>query len=108
VGPGGRIYLTSSSNELYAVNPDGTVAWTYSAEPEEKREVHFSSPATIDAAGVLYLGTQEGELFAVNHDGTLRWRLLLPEGGMILVGPALGGDGTLYVGAGSNLYAVGQ
>jgi outer membrane protein assembly factor BamB len=102
------IYLTSSSNELYAVNPDGTVAWTFSAEPEGEREVHFSSPATIDATGVLYVGSREGELLAVNPDGTLRWRLFLPEGGMILVGPALGGEGTLYVGAGSNLYAVGQ
>jgi outer membrane protein assembly factor BamB len=108
VDPGGRIYLSASSNELYAVNPDRTVAWTFSAEPEGEREVHFSSPATIDAAGVLYVGTREGELFAVNPDGTLRWRLFLPEGGMILVGPALGSDGTLYVGAGSNLYAVGQ
>lgn len=108
VGPGGRIYLSSSSNELYSVKPDGTLAWTFSAEPEGEREVHFSSPATIDAAGVLYVGTREGGLFAVNPDGTLRWRLFLPEGGMILVGPALGGDGTLYVGAGSNLYAVGQ
>jgi len=108
VGPGGRIYLSFSNNEFYSVNPEGTVAWTFSAEPEGEREVHFSSPATIDAAGVLYVGTREGELFAVNPDGTLRWRLFLPEGGMILVGPALGGDGTLYVGAGSNLYAVGQ
>jgi outer membrane protein assembly factor BamB len=108
VGSGGRIYLTASSNELYAVNPDGTVAWTFSAEQEGEREVHFSSPATIDAAGVLYVGTREGELFAVNSDGTLRWRLLLREGGMVLAGPALGSDGTLYLGAGSNLYAVGQ
>ncbi len=108
LGAGGRVYLTSNSNELYALNPDGTVAWTFMAEPEEEREVHFSSPVTIDGALVLYAGTREGELFAVNPDGTLRWRSLLPEGGMILVGPAVGSDGTLYVGAGSNLYAVGQ
>jgi outer membrane protein assembly factor BamB len=57
---------------------------------------------------VLYAGTREGELFAVNADGALRWRFLLPEGGMILVGPAIGTDGTLYLGAGSNLYAIAQ
>jgi outer membrane protein assembly factor BamB len=108
LGAGGRVYLTSNSNELYALNPDGTVAWTFVAQPEEDREVHFSSPVTIDGALVLYAGTREGELFAVNPDGTLRWRSPLPEGGMILVGPAIGSDGTLYVGAGSNLYAVGQ
>ncbi len=108
LGSGGRIYVTSSSNELYALNPDGTVAWTFSAEPQEEREVSFSSPLTLDGAGVLYAGTREGELFAVNPDGTPRWRFLLPEGGMILVGPAMGTDGTLYLGAGSNLYAIGQ
>ncbi len=107
LGSGGRVYLTSNSNELYALNPDGTVGWTFIAEQEE-REVHFSSPLTLDGAGVLYAGTREGELFAVNPGGTLRWRFSLPEGGMVLVGPAIGADGTLYVGAGSNLYAVGQ
>jgi outer membrane protein assembly factor BamB len=108
LGIGGRVYVTSNSNEVYALNPDGTVAWTFSAEPEGEREVHFSSPVTIDGALVLYAGTREGELFAINPDGTLRWRLPLPEGGMVLIGPAIGNDGTLYVGAGSNLYAVGQ
>ena len=108
LGLGGRIYVTSSSNELYALNPDGTVAWTFSAEPQGERGVSFSSPITLDGAGVLYAGTREGELFAVNPDGTLRWRFPLPEGGMILVGPALGTDGTLYLGAGSNLFAIAQ
>jgi outer membrane protein assembly factor BamB len=108
LGTGGRIYVTSNSNELYALNTDGTVAWTFTAEPEGEREVHFSSPVTIDSALVLYAGTREGELFAINPDGTLRWRFPLPEGGMVLIGPAIGSDGTLYVGAGSNLYAVGQ
>ncbi len=108
LGRGGRIYLTSSSDELYALNVDGTLVWTFSAEKEEEEEVHFSSPVTLDGASVLYVATKEGEVFAVNPDGSLRWRFPLPEGGMALVGPAIGRDGTLYVGAGSNLYAVGQ
>ena len=84
------------------------MAWTFAAEVEEEKEVHFSSPATIDGTLVVYAATREGEVFAINPDGSLRWRFQLPEGGMVLVGPALGSDGTLYVGAGSNLYAVGQ
>jgi outer membrane protein assembly factor BamB len=108
LGKGGRVYVTSNSNELYAIKVDGTTAWVFSAEAEGEREVHFSSPITIDGAGILYAGTREGELFSVNLDGSLRWRFALPEGGVVLVGPAIGRDGTLYVGAGSNLYAVGQ
>lgn len=108
LGPGRRVYLSANSNELYALNPDGTRAWTFAAEQEGEREVHFSSSVTVDGARVLYAGTREGEVFAVNPDGTLRWRFHLPEGGMVIMGPAIGADGTLYVGAGSNLYAVGQ
>ncbi len=108
LGPGGRIYLSANNDELYAHNPDGTRAWAFAAEQEGQREVHFSSSVTVDGARVLYAGTREGELFAVNPDGTLRWRVYLPEGGIVIVGPAIGADGTLYVGAGSNLYAVGQ
>ncbi|TKJ28100.1 MAG: hypothetical protein CEE40_12455 [Chloroflexi bacterium B3_Chlor] len=108
LGAGGSVYLTSNTNEIYALNPDGTLAWTFTAEEEDEREVHFSSPITLDGARVLYAGTREGELFAVNPDGSLRWRFSLPEGGMVLVGPAVGPDGTLYVGGGSNLYAIGQ
>lgn len=108
VGPGGRVYLTSNSNEFYALNTDGTLAWTFAIEQEEDRNVHFSSPVVVDGGRVSYVGTREGELFAVNRDGTLRWRFALPEGGMILVGPAIGADGTLCVGAASNLYAVGR
>ncbi len=108
LGRRGRVYLTSNSNELYALDPDGTLGWTFSAEEEEEKKVHFSSPITLDGASVMYVGTEEGELFAVNPDGSLRWRFPLPEGGAVLVGPAIGRDGTLYLGAGSNLYAVGR
>jgi len=108
LGIGGRIYVASSANELYALDADGTVAWTFSAEAQAEREVHFSSSATLDGTFVLYAGTREGEVFAVNPDGGLRWRTQLPESGASLFGPALGSDGTLYVGAGSNLYALGQ
>ncbi len=107
LGPGGRIYVISSSNELYALNPDGTVSWTFAADAEGEEEVLFSSPVTVDGALVLYAGTRGGDLLAINPDGTLRWRFHLPDGGMVLIGPAIGSEGTLYVGGGSSLYAVG-
>ncbi len=108
LGRAGRVYLTSNRNELYTVDSGGALIWTFSAQEEEDKEVHFNSPITLDGARVLYVGTKEGELFAVNPDGSLRWRFPLPEGGAVLIGPAVGSDGTLYVGAGANLYAVGR
>jgi outer membrane protein assembly factor BamB len=108
LGPEGTLYVTSSENELYALSREGALVWAFSAQFEEEREVHFSSPATIDSEGMLYVGTREGEVLAIGPDGSLLWRSLLPEGGMILVGAAIGSDGTLYVGAGSNMYAIAQ
>lgn len=108
LGRGGRVYLTSNGSEVYALDHDGNLIWTFAAEVQDEREVHFSSSVTVDGATVLYAGTREGELFAINPDGSLRWRFALPEMGMVPAEAVIGADGTLYVGAGSNLYAVGQ
>ncbi len=108
LGRGGRVYLTSNGSEVYALDHDGNPIWTFAAEVQDEREVHFSSSVTVDGATVLYAGTREGEVFAINPDGSLRWRFGVPEIGMVPGEAAIGADGTLYVGAGSNLYAVGQ
>jgi len=108
LGSEGRLYVTSSADELYALDRDGTLAWTFTAEAEGGEEIQFSSPVTTDGQGVLYVGTREGALYSVAPGGTMLWSLPLPDGGMALLGPALASDGILYLGAGSNLYAVGR
>jgi len=86
-------------DRLYAINPsDGSVKWTF----DPGGVIEGGTPCnSID--GTIIFGTQigeldGGELIAVNPDGTLRWRIMLAEM-YIESAPAIGSDGTVYVGS---------
>lgn len=91
----GTIYVSSTNDNIYAVNPDGTEKW---------RAVYGTWSATAIAIGdddtVYFSGENgaEGVLIAYNPvDGTEKWRKALPakanQGG-----PSIASDGTIYVG----------
>ncbi|MFK7846942.1 MAG: PQQ-binding-like beta-propeller repeat protein [Rhodothermales bacterium] len=99
IAPDGTIYIGSLDNNLYAINPTGTLKWTL-----DTGDQIFSSP-TIGPDGTIYIGSRSGQLFAVNPDGTIRW--VAATEGEILSSPAVGPDGVVYVGATDNrLYAL--
>ena len=93
IGLDGTIYV--GSNSIYAFNPDGTLKWQYTPE----LGVMCSSLA-LDACGGLYFGTtwdvSRSYFYALNPDGLLKWRYF--TGNMIESSPAIGKDGTIYVG----------
>jgi len=106
-GPDGTIYFgvevgtsssTSASGRLFALNPNGSQKWVFTAP-----DWVDSTPA-IGSDGTVYFGCWDGLLYALRPDGSKRWELKL--GSFIASSPAIGSDGTLYVGAGSNLAAV--
>ncbi|WP_298344250.1 PQQ-binding-like beta-propeller repeat protein [uncultured Algibacter sp.] len=91
----GTIYVSSTNDNVYAINPDGTEKW---------RAVYGTWAATAIAIGedgtVYFAGENgsEGVLIAYNPaDGTEKWRKTLPakanQGG-----PAIAPDGTIYLG----------
>ena len=107
----GTIYV--GGNDLYAVNPNGTIKWTF--DPGNQRTIQYSSPA-ISAEGTIYFGTNigevsGGEIIAVNPDGTEKWRKKISIDGWIDSSPAIGEDGTVYIGSatghGGYLHAFG-
>ncbi|MFB6345077.1 MAG: PQQ-binding-like beta-propeller repeat protein, partial [bacterium] len=100
IGPGNKIYFGSRDQHLYALNPDGTPAWS-----EELDDWILASPA-VDAAGNVYVGTVEGTLYSYTSDGTKRWSK--SYGNKITSSPALTTSGNyLYVGSwDGNLYKV--
>ena len=52
------------------------------------------------------MGSGDNNLYAFNPDGTLKWSYTTGEG--VLSSPAIGSDGTIYVGSwDKNLYAIG-
>jgi outer membrane protein assembly factor BamB len=99
------------NGHVYAINPDGTLKWDF------KTLGDVDSSAAIGADGTIYIGSDyatgaygddktvwitigsatTGYLYAINPNGTLKWFTDLF--GDVKSSPAIGGDGTIYVGS---------
>jgi outer membrane protein assembly factor BamB len=90
IGLDGTIYFGSMNDTLYALNPNGTLKWSFSTN----RDI-YSSPA-IGSDGTIYFGSYDNYLYALNPDGSLKWRY--DAGTSIHSSPAIGQDGTIYFG----------
>jgi outer membrane protein assembly factor BamB len=102
IGQDGTVY--AGYRTLHAVDPmNGSVKWTFDIDGTLRGGTPCNS---VD--GTIYVGTSDGgELIAINPDGTLKWRKSI---GTCESAPAIGSDGTVYVGAGGDdgyLYAFG-
>jgi outer membrane protein assembly factor BamB len=86
----GTIYFGSLNDTLYALNPNGTLKWSYSTNGDI-----YSSPA-IGSDGTIYFGSYDNYLYALYPDGSLKWRY--HAGTSVHSSPAIGSDGTIYFG----------
>lgn len=109
---GGAVSFGDNDGRVYTV--DGTTGSgkvvVGAADPKSARSsvgVGVWTAPVSDAAGDLYVGTASGRVEGYRSDGT---RLFdLDTGSTVDSYPALGGDGTLYVGSNSGtLYAIGS
>jgi len=95
----GKIYFGCMDKYVYALNPDGNLAWRYYTD----RWIVTSSPS-FGTDGTVYIGAG-GILLAFNPDSTLKWSQDL--GAWIHPTPVIADDGTIYVGNdGGYLYAI--
>lgn len=85
----GVLYITSSSNGLYAVYPNGTLKWHQNLIGFQE----YSPCIGID--GTIYAGTNE-RFHAFYPNGTLRW--ILPVEKEFTSKPVVDSNGTIYVG----------
>lgn len=88
----GTVYVANTDHELYAINPDGSLRWSYDTGSI------MTSPA-IGADGTLYCGTLDpyNELLALNPDGSFKaW---YPLGDVVRDSPTVGPDGIVYAGS---------
>ncbi len=92
LAPDGTLYLSAGDNRVHAVNPDGSIKWTYlmGAGPTY-------SGCAVAPDGTVYVGNNDRNLYAINPDGTEKWKYL--TGGTIATTPAVGADGAAYVGS---------
>ena len=113
IGEDGTIYFGAgwhfmfpSDLNLYALNPDGTLKWSYA--PPSGKGGFFSSPA-LGPDSTVYLTSLDGNLYAIQDMGTYgeaRWITYL-DYSFAMSSPAIGADGTVYAGSPSfNFYAV--
>jgi len=88
IGDDNTIYV--SAEKFYALNPDGSLKWSY--DPGS----YVAGPPAIAKDGTLYFPSTD-YLYAVNSDGSLKWQAqghsAYPPGSS----PAIGKDGTIYI-----------
>lgn len=99
IGYDGTIYAGNTNFNYYAINPDGTLRWTYPTSANA-----WSLGALADD-GTIYWGSNDTYIYAVTPDGQQKWakRTL----GFVAASAAVGADGTVYIGSfDSYLYAL--
>jgi outer membrane protein assembly factor BamB len=112
IGPDGTIYFSGTWNGLvHAVRPDCSLRWTYTAGAG----ILWSSPAISPNCNpsqiencTLYIGDTKGRLHAINAaTGVKRWNKPLKLQGLNRSSsPAIGADGTIYMGTTAGVSAV--
>jgi outer membrane protein assembly factor BamB len=91
IGADGTVYIGSADNFIYAVNEAGVLKWKFKTKGAVESSVALRS-------SIVYVGSFDQTLYAVNLDGSLKWACQTE--GPIGSAPALGADGTIYVGVG--------
>ncbi len=86
----GTVYFGSDDKNLYALNQDGMLKWQFYIDASI-----IYSPA-LDSHGNIYFTTLHGYIYALKPDGTLNWRFYTWR---TQTAPAIGFDGTIYVGS---------
>jgi outer membrane protein assembly factor BamB len=103
---GNRLYVGSDDGNLYAVDATtGTVAWVFHTDGPI-----VSSPAVAigGAEPVIVVGSNDGNVYFVLDSGaTATPMVTFPIGEAVRSSPAIGSDGTVYVGADDGrVYAI--
>jgi len=98
--------FTNPNATFWALNPNGTVLWSTTI-PRPDGQTDIYSSAAIGMNGTIYFGGghDDRKLYALHPNGTIAWSYL--TGSLIDSSPAIGKDGTIYVGSSDGkLYAI--
>jgi outer membrane protein assembly factor BamB len=105
VGTDGSVYVGDEEGRIYAIARNGKLRWTFDTGGPV-----YSAPA-VSNDGQIYVCSADGTMRALGSEGTELWlaRTGTLDGtdGVIMASPAIGADGTIYVGGvyDANLYA---
>jgi len=103
VGRDGTVYFSfSNTNRTNAVSANGSLLWAFEMGTARSDDL---APAVSDE-GIVHIAAG-GCLFALWPNGTMRWRYDVD--GKFLSNPAIGMDGTIYIGCDDEcLHAIGS
>jgi len=110
IAPDGTVYISSFLRFFYALNPDGSLKWSYETGGPIYSTPVVAEDGTIficsgDYASNSYSGPNHYYLYALNSDSTLKWRY--ETEGPVESSPAIATNGTIYIGDKyGNLYAI--
>jgi len=92
----GTLYIGSRDGAVYALNPDGTLKWRFELEGLSGHEPLVMSTLAVGEDGAIYVPGWYSNFYALNPDGQRLWEHIW---GGFAYHPAIGTDGTIYVGA---------
>jgi outer membrane protein assembly factor BamB len=101
VAPDGTILFGSMDRSFYALWPNGTLRWSALTGDVIK----YCSPA-VTAENVVYFGSYDNLLYAVTTAEQFLWAY--DTGHVVRSSPAIGPDGRIYLGTGSDLLCLGS
>ncbi len=98
IGDEGIIYIGSTDDHLYAIQPDGTQKWRFDTGG------NVTQPPAIADDGTIYVGTTDGKVVALNPNGSVKWTFDSGIGDDVTGPMAIAADGTIYapIGGSSN------
>src|SRR5207245_2799295 len=70
-GLDGAIYIGGESSNLYAIDQNGSLDWTFRMSP-----TGVSAPL-VGPDGTVYVASSDTNLYAINPNGGLRWKVEL-------------------------------
>jgi outer membrane protein assembly factor BamB len=98
IGPDGTIYFADSGGVVYALNrEDGSEKWRFDVSTDTGSITPIQSSPVVDRQGSVYIGAGFNSVYALTPDGKRKWRF--DTGDYVSATPALGADGTLYIGS---------
>ncbi len=101
IGADGTIHISAKDATLYALNPDGSVKWTFNLGDNSE-----SMPGIDPNTGTLYSDIAGNSIVAIDSDGNELWRFGVNSD--IDSTPTVGPDGRVYFGTDfeQSLYAI--
>jgi len=105
IGSDGTIYLSNATNYVNAINPDGTIKWSYLIGGGVYGQGYiYSGSPSIGSDGTIYIASYGKNLNALNPDGSLQWTTSTSSY-VCNSGSAVSTDGTIYIISGTTPYA---